>query len=42
MFFDSRELRNVTFDNCKLGDIRYLFTHSDVEHVTFFRNAVVE
>lgn len=35
MFFDSRELRKVTFDNCRLGDMKYLFTHSDVKHVTF-------
>ena len=42
MFFDSRELRKVTFDNCKLGDMKYLFTHSDVEHVTFRKCSLLE
>ena len=42
MFFDSRELRTVTFDNCKLGDMKYLFTHSDVEHVTFRKCSLLE
>ena len=42
MFFDSRELRNVTFDNCRLGDMKYLFTHSDVEHVTFRKCSLLE
>lgn len=35
MFYDSHELGTVTFDNCKLGDMKYLFTHSDVENVIF-------
>lgn len=42
MFFDSHELRKVTFDNCKLGDMKYLFTHSDVEHVTFRKCSLLE
>lgn len=42
MFFDSRELRKVTFDNCKLGDMKYLFTHSDVENVTFRKCSLLE
>lgn len=42
MFFDSRELRKVTFDNCRLGDMKYLFTHSDVEHVTFRKCSLLE
>ena len=42
MFFDSRELRKVTFDNCKLGDMKYLFTHSDVEHVTFRKCSLLD
>lgn len=42
MFFDSRELRKVTFDNCKLGEMKYLFTHSDVEHVTFRKCSLLE
>lgn len=42
MFFDSRELRKVTFDNCKLGNMKYLFTHSDVEHVIFRKCSLLE
>lgn len=42
MFFDSRELRKVTFDNCRLGDMKYLFTHSDVEHVTFRKCSLLD
>lgn len=42
MFFDSRELRKVAFDNCRLGDMKYLFTHSDVEHVTFRKCSLLE
>lgn len=42
MFFDSHELGTVTFDNCKLGDMKYLFTHSDVEHVTFRKCSLLE
>lgn len=42
MFFDSRELRKVTFDNCRLGDMKYLFTQSDVEHVTFRKCSLLE
>lgn len=42
MFFDSRELRKVTFDNCKLGDMKYLFTHSDVEHVIFRKCSLLD
>lgn len=42
MFFDSHELRKVTFDNCKLGDMKYLFTYSDVEHVTFRKCSLLE
>lgn len=42
MFLDSHELRKVTFDNCKLGDMEYLFTHSDVEHVTFRKCSLLE
>lgn len=42
MFFDSRELRKVTFDNCELGGMKYLFTHSDVEHVTFRKCSLLE
>lgn len=42
MFFDSRELKKVTFNNCKLGDMKYLFTHSDVEHVTFRKCSLLD
>ena len=42
MFFDSRELRKVTFDNCRLGDMKYLFTHSDVENVNFRKCSLLE
>lgn len=42
MFFDSRELRKVTFDNCKIGNMKYLFTQSDVEHVTFRKCSLLE
>lgn len=42
MFFDSRELRKVTFDNCELGGMKYLFTHSDVENVTFRKCSLME
>ena len=42
MFFDSRELRKVTFDNCRLGDMKYLFTHSDVEDVIFKKCSLLD
>ena len=42
MFFDSRELRKVTFDNCRLGDMKYLFTHSDLEHVIFRKCSLLD
>lgn len=42
MLFDSRELRKVTFDNCRLGDMKYLFTHSDVEDVIFKKCSLLD
>ena len=42
MFWDTKGLHTVTFDNCRLGDMDYLFTHSDVEHVTFRKCSLLE
>lgn len=42
MFWDTKGLHTVTFDNCKLGNMKYLFTHSDVEHVTFRKCSLLE
>lgn len=42
MFYDSHELGTVTFDNCKLGGMKYLFTHSDVENVTFRKCSLLD
>ena len=42
MFYDSHELGTVTFDNCKLGDMKYLFTHSDVENVIFRKCSLLD
>lgn len=42
MFYDSHELGTVIFDNCKLGDIKYLFTHSDVEDVIFRKCSLLD
>lgn len=42
MFWDTKGLHTVTFDNCKLGDMKYLFTHSDVENVTFKKCSLLD
>lgn len=42
MFYDSHELGTVIFDNCKLGDMKYLFTHSDVEDVIFNKCSLLD
>lgn len=42
MFWDTKGLHTVTFDNCRLGDMKYLFTHSDVEHVTFRKCSLLD
>lgn len=42
MFYDYHELGTVTFDNCKLGDMKYLFTHSDVENVIFRKCSLLD
>lgn len=42
MFWGTKGLHTVTFDNCKLGDMKYLFTHSDVEHVTFRKCSLLD
>ena len=42
MFYDSHELGTVTFDNCKLGGMKYLFTHSDVENVIFRKCSLLD
>lgn len=42
MFWDTKGLHTVTFDNCRLGDMKYLFTHSDVEHVVFRKCSLLD
>ena len=42
MFWGTKGLHTVTFDNCKLGDMEYLFIHSDVENVTFKKCSLLD
>lgn len=42
MFWGTKGLHTVTFDNCKLGDMNYLFTNSDVENVIFRKCSLLD
>ena len=42
MFWGTKGLHTVTFDNCKLGDMKYLFTNSDVENVVFRKCSLLD
>lgn len=42
MFWGTKGLHTVIFDNCRLGNMKYLFIHSDVKHVVFSKCSLLD
>ena len=42
MFWGTKGLHTVIFDNCRLGNMKYLFIHSDVKHVVFRKCSLLD